>query len=383
MTGPLPEKGLELLLIEDDEIDREMVHRLLDSDYVVHEASTGRQALFLLETLPRIDSVLLDYRLPDHDGLELLASFVEQNVPVVILTGEESIEVVVRAMQQGAQDYLVKDHISKALLDYAIANAIEKVAMRVELKEKQHRLVAQAADLEAKNRQVSELASALTLAEQRERRHIAQILHDYIQQMLYGIQMRTHLVSMDLPATTQPDVHEHMQEINNLVQQAIQATRTLTVELSPPVMRDEGLGAVFEWLAGQMQETHGLVLELDIQTASRAPNEDLHVLLCQLVRELLFNVVKHAHVQQARLSLAEANQQLLITVEDKGVGFDPFKVINQAQISGFGLYSIRERLALFGGRLEIVSHPGDGARITIVVPLEDERRTTRPAGTRE
>ncbi len=365
-------KGLELLLIEDDEIDREMVHRLLDSDYVVHEATTGNQALLLLETLPRIDSVLLDYRLPDQDGLELLATFVDRNIPVVVLTGEESIEVVVRAMQQGAQDYLAKDHISRASLDYAIANAIEKVTMRVELKEKQDRLIAQAADLEEKNRQVRELASALTLAEQRERRHIAQILHDYIQQMLYGIQMRAHLVGMDVSATVQPEIHEHLQEINSLLQQAIQATRTLTVELSPPVTRDEGLGAVFQWLAGQMQETHGLTLELDIQTASRAPNEDLHVLICQLVRELLFNVVKHAHVHQARLGLTEVNDQILITVEDKGIGFDPFKVIDQARMSGFGLYSIRERLALFGGRLEIVSHPGDGARITIVVPVEEK-----------
>jgi signal transduction histidine kinase len=377
MKIPAQGKVLELLLIEDDEIDREMVHRLLDSDYVVHEATTGNQALLLLETLPQIDSVLLDYRLPDQDGLELLATFVDRNIPVVVLTGEESIEVVVRAMQQGAQDYLVKDHISRASLDYAIANAIEKVTMRVELKEKQDRLIAQAADLEEKNRQVRDLASALTLAEQRERRHIAQILHDYIQQMLYGIQMRTHLVSMDVSSTAQPEIHEHLQEINNLLQQAIQATRTLTVELSPPVMKDEGLGAVFQWLASQMQETHGLALELDIQTDSRAPNEDLHVLICQLVRELLFNVVKHAHVHQARLSLTEANDQLLIRVEDKGVGFDPFKVIDQARMSGFGLYSIRERLALFGGRLEIVSHPGDGAQITIVVPVEEKQRITK------
>jgi len=96
----------------------------------------------------------------------------------------------------------------------------------------------------------------------------------------------------------------------------------------------------------------------------------LHVLLFQLVRELLFNVVKHASVTQVQLLLFQQSDEFCITVEDSGVGFDTQAISGRNSSSGFGLYSVRERLALFGGRLEIVSHPGDGASLTIAVPMQ-------------
>jgi len=358
---------INLLLIEDDDVDREVVHRLLDSAYIVHDATTGNEALALVHALHPA-CVLLDYRLPDIDGLELLAACVVDNIPVVVLTGEESPEVIVRVMQQGAQDYLVKDHISRAALDHALANAIEKVALRVELEEKQRRLAVQATDLAAKNHQVRELASALTLAEQRERRRISQILHDNVQQMLYGVQMRAHLIGLDSPPEMQAAIQTHLEELNDLVKQAIHTTRTLTVELSPPALRDEGLDAVFHWLVSQMRETHDLKVELIYTEPYQAPNEDLRILLFQLVRELLFNIVKHAGILEARIQIGKKDNHIVIIVEDKGRGFDAEAVAKLNQAGGFGLYSIRERLALFGGLLEIHSNPGAGTTVTIIVP---------------
>ncbi len=379
------ENKIQVLLIEDDDVDREVVHRLLRNDgvanpaasgdlptyhapYALYDASTGHQALKMIQEL-RPDCVLLDYRLPDVDGLEVLSICVHKNIPVVVLTGEESPEVIVKAMQQGAQDYLVKDHISRASLDHAVTNAIEKVALRIELEEKQRRLAIQAADLEEKNQQVRELASALTLAEQRERRRISQILHDNVQQMLYGIQMRAHLIGLDSDPSAESEVQGHIEEIDFLVKAAIQATRTLTVELSPPILKDEGLSDVFRWLASQMYETHALWVELDCDDSCQAPNEDLRVLLFQLVRELLFNIVKHAGILQARIKLFRYNDKVIIEVTDKGKGFDAETVARMSRASGFGLYSVRERLALFDGRLEIRSNPGNGTTVRITTPL--------------
>ena len=355
------EPQIELLLVDDDEVDRELVCRLLSAMHVVHEAATAGEALALIEA-QRPDCVLLDYRLPDIDGLQLLPIFTRAYIPVIILTGEESPEVVVQAMQQGAQNYLVKNSLTQIGLQHAITGAIEKVTLK--------------RDVEEKNRQLRQLASALTLAEQRERRRVSQILHDHVQQILYGIQMRSQLIALD--AAPDERVRDHLAALQSLVAEAIRTTRTLTVELSPPVLQSEGLAASLQWLASHMAEHYGLHVVLNIVSDYKGANDDLRMLLFQLVRELLFNVVKHAGVREASVSLAEDGDNLVICVADCGRGFDAVQraALGASSIgassngSGFGLYSVRERLALFGGQLKVDSVLGQGVQATVVVPRE-------------
>ncbi len=350
----MAETSIDLLLIDDDDIDREAVRRLLIPTYTVREAPTGKLALKMAKAHAP-DCILLDYWLPDVDSLRLLPAFAKDYIPVIVLTGEERPEVIVQVMQQGAQDYLVKQHISKLTLEHAITNAIEKIALK--------------RDVEEKNRQMRELTSALTLAEQRERRRISQILHDDVQHLLYGIQMRSHMIGFDAP--TDSGIQEHLETLDNLVKTAIRTMRTLTVELSPPVFENEGLGPAFQWLANQMKEIHDLNVEVEIFDEYRMPGDDLRLLIFQLARELLFNVVKHAGIKHAKLTMFEQNNQCMICVSDDGLGFDREKVMKQMGVKGsFGLFSIRERLALFGGHLEIDSQTGAGVRATIVVPNE-------------
>lgn len=348
------EPKILLLLVDDDEIDRELVCRLLSSEYSVREAATAQEALATIDGF-RADCVLLDYRLPDMDGLQLLPFLTRANLPVIILTGEESPEVIVQAMQQGAQNYLVKGSLTQIGLQHAITGAIEKMALK--------------RDVDEKNRQLRKLASALALAEQRERRRVSQILHDHVQQILYGIQMRSQLIALD----THPDVQvqEHLAALQSLVGDAILTTRTLTVELSPPVLQNEGLAAALQWLVSHMAERYKLHVTLDIATDYQAANGDLSMLLFQLVRELLFNVVKHSGVSEARLTLSEDYENLIICVSDCGRGFDTQERSQPTPVSGgFGLYSVRERLALFGGQLRVESSPGSGVRATVLVPRE-------------
>ena len=345
---------LDLLLVEDDDIDREYVRRLLQADYRVHEASTGKAALELVAAT-RPACVLLDYHLPDIGGLELLSLLAAQSIPVIILTGEESAEVIVEAMQRGALHYLVKSHISHMALLHAINSALEKSALK--------------RDIEEKSKQLALFASELTLTEQRERRRISHILHDHVQQMLYGMQMRIHVMGLD--ALDQTAFASHLAEMEKLLSQATRAIRTLTVELSPPLLHNEGLGAAFQWLAKHMAETQSLQVRCEIESDYQAPSLDLGVLIFQLVRELLFNVVKHAGVFQASLQLVEREGNLEITISDQGQGFNVTNLAKRSDSQGgFGLYSISERLALFGGRLEINSVLGQGVSAKIIVPCE-------------
>lgn len=361
--------SLKLLLVEDDEIDREAVRRLLGAGYVVKDVATGKEALEEIAASPP-DAVLLDFRLPDMEGIELVPAFVQGYIPVILLTGEDSPEVIVQAMLLGAQDYLVKGHIGRSALARAIDNAIEKVELKRDLAQQQAQLAEQALALERSNRQVRALASALTLAEQRERRRISQILHDHVQQMLYGIQMRTYLIGLDIPEESKVYIYEHLTEMESLVEEAIQSTRTLTVELSPPVLQSEGLGAAFNWLVNQMSRLYDLQVDLNLAQDYQLASEDLRVLIFQLVRELLFNVVKHAQVNHAQVTMRLEGDQFMVSVEDKGIGFDALAQANEErrETGGFGLYSIRERIGLFGGEVTINSQRGKGTQVVLSLP---------------
>lgn len=345
---------IDLLLVEDDEIDREAIRRHLSNEYKVYEVSTGQEALKLCRGL-HPHCVLLDYRLPDGDGIALLPTFLEQYIPVIVTTGVESPEVIVEAMRAGAQDYLVKSQITRTSLTHAIHQAIDKVALMKTVADKNH--------------QLRDLASALTLAEQRERQRISQILHDHVQQMLHGIQLRTHLLILDAPPNTHPGLQEHLEAIQQLTDEAIQATRTLTVELSPPVLQREGLAAALRWLAGHMAEMHTLDVDLEMENDYQLHDTELAVLLFQVTRELLFNVVKHAKVKRAAVRLYEKDEMMIVRVLDEGAGFDLTQQDRpRRKMGGFGLASIQERLNLFGGSLEIQSMVGQGTCVTLAVP---------------
>ncbi len=215
--------------------------------------------------------------------------------------------------------------------------------------------------------QARALASTLTMAEQEERRRIAQVLHDDLQQLLFGVQMKlTHLA--DRAEGGEADaLAADARQAAAWLGDAIETTRRLTVDISPPVLKGEGLRSALEWLVTQMEEVHGLHVALWAERDLPVPAEAMRVLLFQVVRELLFNVVKHAETERATVTLRDG-EDLTIEVSDEGSGFDPAAVAPEPD-GGFGLFSVRERLALFGGTMGIEAVPGEGARVTLHVPL--------------
>jgi two-component system CheB/CheR fusion protein len=214
--------------------------------------------------------------------------------------------------------------------------------------------------------QVRALASALTLAEQHERQRIAGILHDHLQQLLYALLFRSKLIQegeAEQQAALLPQFRE-------LIEEAINSTRTLTIDLSPPILAGEGVVETLDWLAQQMQEVHNLTVSLIVVDEPVIYEKEMRVLLFQFVRELLFNVVKHAGVAKARLVIRCQDEYAVIEVTDYGRGFDVEQVTaTDDPKTGFGLFSIRERLGLFGGRLEIQSSPDAGTIVTVFFPL--------------
>ncbi len=218
--------------------------------------------------------------------------------------------------------------------------------------------------VEERTAEVRQLAGRLTVAEQEERERIAHVLHDDLQQQLFGASMALTL----LQRTPLPEGAGALAgKAATILDESIQISRTLATELSPTILQTERLRDLLEWVAQAKQRKYGLGLTVEVQGNPVVPALAHRVLLYQSICEVLFNVVKHAGVTQARLAAWEDEGEVVVLIEDAGVGFDP-AAVSGGRLGGFGLSSVHERLRLVGGRFEIESAPGEGTRVTLSAP---------------
>jgi len=208
------------------------------------------------------------------------------------------------------------------------------------------------------------LASELVMAEERERKRIAGVLHDEVAQTLAAARMRIDLLKGAPPS----DQKQTLKEAKALLLQSIQETRSLMNDLGNPLLFDMGVKAACESHAGRLMETHSVRIVCDIKDAFKYVNPDVKTILYQLIRELLANVVKHSQARNARVMIDMENGHFRVKVTDDGVGFDPERLGAPTVEGGFGLYSIRERLIAIDGRLRIESAPGSGTIVTAILP---------------
>ena len=220
-----------------------------------------------------------------------------------------------------------------------------------------------------------QLAAELGQAEERQLRQIATELHDGIGQLLATAEIRLDLLrnqitDADIPPA--PAVGKCLDEIDRVIAEAIQRTRSLTVELNPPVLYQLGFEAAIRWLAAQAQERHGIQIDVVIDQGLPV-NEELRLFLFRAVRELLVNMGKHSRARRGRIAAHCEGGETKVLVEDDGVGFDPAAVLAPHPARpdakhSFGLFNIRERLTYYRGRLEVDSEPGKGCRFTLAIP---------------
>jgi PAS domain S-box-containing protein len=208
------------------------------------------------------------------------------------------------------------------------------------------------------------LASELSLSEERERRRMATNLHDRIGQSLAFARLK-------LGAMAQAHPGAPINEVRELIEQTIIDTRSLTFELSPPVLYELGLVAALEWLTRKIQQEHSIPARFHDDSQPKPLDEDFRIVLFQASRELLVNVVKHASASHIHVLVRRDGDAMRIIVEDNGIGFDP-RQLAAARHSpkSFGLFNIRERVEYLGGKLKIRSAPGQGTRITLIAPLK-------------
>ncbi len=242
------------------------------------------------------------------------------------------------------------------------------------------------AELQHRARQLQKLTLELSEAEDRERRQLAEILHDDLQQVLAAAKF--HLSLLNSRAKHDPAQQAVIAQVDQMLMDAVRKSRSLSHELSPAVLHHGDLGEALTWLAEQVRTKHGLRVRVETFAPVDTESEALKMFLYKAGQELLFNVVKHARTEEARIRVRRLGRYLCLSVSDRGRGFDPRAL---RETAGFGLLSIRERIELLGGRMKIRSGKGQGSTFRIVVPdgpenrgqkTEDRRQKTKDDGQR-
>lgn len=245
----------------------------------------------------------------------------------------------------------------------------------------EQRVAERTSDVQHRADQFRDLALALANAEARERKRLAQRLHDGFQQFLSAARLKAAIVRRKLD----PESAGSILQVERMLEQAIDDSRALTTELSPPVLYDAGLGPAVEALAKSFERQRGIRVAVEIDRRAEPQEEQVRVLLFEAVRELLTNIAEHAKAKSARIQIgfSKANH-IDITVSDDGIGLDPAAIEStKRRHKLFGLMEIRERLKYIGGGMKFESAPGEGTDVTLSVPSEVRQKRSEQIDSKE
>ncbi len=223
------------------------------------------------------------------------------------------------------------------------------------------------------------LSNQLLLVEDRQRRELAEAIHDGLAQQLFGI--RAQMVLLKYPDKVE-NLAEIVEQIIAILDETMADARNLSFELFPPVLHEVGLEAAMNWLANNYSEKNGITCTVVCEGEGDELPEDLRTMAYQCVRELLANVKKHARADEVQITLNYVDQFLTISVQDNGDGFDVNEQRDTRSLavstSGFGLFSIRERLRSAEGRVLVDSKPGHGTRVFLSFPRHSRPLSDAP-----
>ena len=326
------------------------------------------------------EPVLLPFLLiASRQDVGLITRHLWKTVDELILTPIEKVElqarveILLRARRlsismKRANDELKKHHEHLEVLIGERTVELKKTneELRLEIEERKR----SEESMRSYQEQLQFLARELLITEDRERRRIAAELHDYATQNLIISSVKLGKL---LELVTVNGIDKKVNEIRELIDEAIDQTRSLTFKLGPPLLHELGLGTAVECMLEEFQEEHGILFDLEENESCEPMNEEVRIIIFRALRELLVNIIKHAQARKVKVSLRTEGEQVRISVDDDGVGFDTSKLeAPLGRKSGFGLFSIREQLSLLNGHVDIKSEPNCGTRITIVAPKRGE-----------
>ena len=293
----------------------------------------------------------------------------------------EEVELMRTVADQVAvalQRVLAQQELRKS--EEALRLANEQLEQRV--RERTTELMLLLEDLEKSRDDLRKLASELIMAEERERKKISVTLHDEVAQTLAAARMRIDLLRSK---PGDDDSRRALDEAQQLLVQAIRETRSLMTDISNPVLYDMGLQVAVQSLTEEVKARNGVSFSNSFIGSLRKLDQDMEVMIFQVVKELVQNIVKHSGARKASIRIVEERDDIKVVVADDGLGFDVGSVGAVGMDGGFGLFSIRERVKSYHGKIQIESEPGKGSEVTVMLPkraagVAASRKTRRRKG---
>ena len=226
------------------------------------------------------------------------------------------------------------------------------------------------AELEAQREALRQVSLRLVNAQEAERRLISREIHDELGQALTALKINLDLARRAMPKEAAAKLRQSITEAGALAIQTLEAARNMSLALHPAMLDDLGLQAALRWEIDRYEQRTGQTVQFEVDLGQTKLQSELEITIFRIVIEALTNAARHAQASQIRVSLKRDNQQMTLSVEDNGVGFDAKSWFNSpTERKSLGLISMRERAELLGGTLEIVSGPGQGTTVRGKLPI--------------
>jgi signal transduction histidine kinase len=362
---PAPQSVLRVLHVEDAEVDHQMAcAHLQKAGYVLHTRRVETAAEFLHALHhAQWDVVLCDYNLPGFTGLQALELLKRSGVvlPFILLSGQIGEDTAVRAMRDGASDYLLKNNLAR--LAPAVKNAIEAN------RERQARQQADA-ELAASRQRLAELAQHLQTSIELERAAIAREIHDDVGGSLTAVKYDLAWLARH---TATPEVQHRVATAIETLDHAIGASQRIMHNLRPAIL-EQGLVPALQWMASRFERRNAATCTFRTSHESISLPPGVPLVAYRFAQEALTNVSKHAQATRVSVDLSLSGGVLSLEVSDNGRGLTPDDL---AKARSFGLRGLHQRASTVGGWVDVSSSPTGGTTLLLSVPLRDAQAHAR------
>jgi len=354
--------GIRILLVEDDNDDYVIFQDIISEIKYLHIALTWVDSYKAALESARddlYDVYIIDYLLSGSTGIDLLNAFRLNGLrkPAIILTGQGDHDVDIKAMYEGASDYLEKDKITPELIEKAIRYAIAQAETMEDLRESEKHLRI--------------LSSKLIDAQEAERTRIAKELHDSIGSNLAAVKFEIQKQIDALKESISETQQDRLKNLVDMVQGTMEETRRIYSNLRPTILDDLGILMAIRWFCRNFQEVYS---DISVQTDLNIDEEEIpgpiKIVIYRVMQEALNNVAKHSGANKVDLKFEKSEKKIVLTIWDNGHGFDVHaKKRTNGYSGGMGLFSMKERVSYSGGELFICSDDENGTEIRAVWPM--------------